>query len=81
MIETRPILNLVTLTPSSTLFQYLLPLLNKGVVLGDPFQRQLVHEVDLVGVLQVFPHERLHGEGESGGVEQDLSAVKEISRS
>ena len=27
--------------------------------------------------LQVFPHESLNGEGESGGVEQDLSAVRE----
>ena len=28
--------------------------------------------------LQVFPHESLNGEGESGGVEQDLPAVKVI---
>ena len=32
-------------------FKYLLPLLNEGVVLGDTFQRQLVHQVDLIGVL------------------------------
>ena len=55
---------------------YLLPLLNEGVVLGDSFQRQLVHEVDLVGVLEVFPHEGLDGEGESSRVEQDLPAVR-----
>ena len=30
---------------------YLLPLLNEGVVLGDSFQRQLVHQVDLIWVL------------------------------
>ena len=57
--------------------KHLLPLLNEGVVLGDSFQRQLVHQVDLVGVLEVLPHEGLNGEGESGGVEQDLSAVRE----
>ena len=55
---------------------HLLPLLNEGVVLGDSFQRQLVHEIDLVGVLEVFPHEGLDGEGEGGGVEQDLPAVR-----
>ena len=41
---------------------YLLPLLNEGVVLGDPFQGQLVHQVDLIRVLWQdfglvsFPH-------------------------
>ena len=42
--------------------------------LGDPLQSELVHQVDLVRVSQVFPHEGLHGEGEGGGVEEDLHA-------
>ena len=53
----------------------LLPLLDKCIVLGDPLQRQLVHQVDLVGLLQVLPHEALHGEGEGGGVEEDLAPL------
>ena len=53
----------------------LLPLLDKGVVLGDALQGQLVHQVDLVGLLEVLPHEALDGEGEGGAVEEDLAAL------
>ena len=55
----------------------LLPLLDKCVVLGDPLQSELVHQVDLVGLLQMLPHERLHSEWKGGAVEEDLSLSRE----
>jgi len=51
----------------------LLSLLDKCVVLSDSLQGQLVHQVDLVGLLEMLPHERLHSEGEGRAVEEDLS--------
>jgi len=58
---------------------HLLSLLHKGIVLGDPFQCQLVHQVYLVWVPQMLPHECLHGEGEGGGVQEDLPAGWQVA--
>ena len=56
-----------------------LALLHECVVLGDPLQRELVHQVNLVRVFQVLPHEGLHCEGEGGGVEEDLPAGGQVA--
>lgn len=52
---------------------YLLLLLDKGVVLGDSAEGELVHEVDFVGVVHVLVHELLDNDGEGGGEEHDLA--------
>ena len=54
----------------------LLPLLHKGVVLGDALQCELVHQVDLVRVTEVLPHEMLHGQWEGCRVQEDLWKTK-----
>ena len=46
----------------------LLPLLHEGIVLCDALEGQLVHQIDLVGVAHVLPHEGLDRQGEGGGV-------------
>lgn len=51
----------------------LLLLLDEGVVLGDTLEREGVHEVDLVGVLEVAVGEGLDGDGEGGREEEDLA--------
>lgn len=51
----------------------LLLLFNKGVVLGDTAEGELVHEVDLVGVVHVLVLEVLDNDGESGREEHDLA--------
>ena len=53
----------------------LLSFLDKCVVLGDALQGELVHQVDLVRLLQVLPHEGLHSQGEGGAVEQNLATL------
>jgi len=53
----------------------LLSLLDKCVVLGDALQGQLVHQVDLVRLLQVLPHEGLDSQGEGSAVEQNLTTL------
>ena len=45
---------------------------------SDPLQSQLVHQVDLVTVSQILPHEGLHGEGEGGGVGENLPAGGQV---
>ena len=57
----------------------LLPLLHEGVVLRDALEGQLVHQIDLVGVAHVLPHEGLDRQGEGGGVQQDLSRLREVA--
>ena len=57
----------------------LLPLLDEGVVLGDALEGELLHQVDLIGVAHVLPHEALHGQGEGGGVEQNLAVGRKVS--
>ena len=57
----------------------LLPLLHEGVVLGDALEGELIHQVDLVGVAHVLPHEGLDGQGEGGGIQQDLSRLREVT--
>jgi hypothetical protein len=56
-----------------------LALLHECVVLGDSLQRQLVHQVDLVRVSQVLPHECLNCEGKGSGVEEDLPAWGQVA--
>ena len=51
----------------------LLFLLHESVVLRHSEQSELVHQVDLVGLLHVLLHERGHRVGERGRVEHDLS--------
>ena len=53
----------------------LLPLLHEGVVLGDSLQGQFVHQVDLVRISHVLPHEGLDREGEGGRIKEDLSGL------
>ena len=53
----------------------LLSFLDKCVVLGDALQGELVHQVDLVRLLQVLPHEGLHSQGEGSAVEQNLATL------
>lgn len=57
----------------------LLPLLHEGVVLRDALEGQLVHQVDLVRVSHVLPHEGLDGQGEGGRIQQDLSRFGEVA--
>lgn len=42
---------------------YLLSLFDEGVVLGDPFQCQLVHQVDLMRIRQKFLLKGYHSSG------------------
>jgi hypothetical protein len=51
----------------------LLSLLDEGVVLGDSSKRELLHEVDLVGLNHVLLLEVLDDDGEGGREEGDLS--------
>lgn len=48
---------------------------DEGVVLGDTPQRQLVHEVDLVGADHVLVGEVLDGQREGGGEQHDLAVL------
>lgn len=57
---------------------HFLSLLDERVILRNPFQRQLLHEVYLVGVAQVLPHELLHCQGERGREQQDLPFLRKI---
>mmetsp|Transcript_2200 Transcript_2200/g.7977 ORF Transcript_2200/g.7977 Transcript_2200/m.7977 type:complete len:876 (+) Transcript_2200:144-2771(+) len=52
---------------------HLLALLDKGVVLRDALQRELVHEVDDVRLAEEAVLEILHRHREGGGVEQNLT--------
>ena len=47
----------------------LLLLFDKGVVLGDTLERELLHEVDDIRFAQVLVLEVLHSDGESGRVQ------------
>ena len=51
----------------------LLALLNKGVVLRDTLESELLHQVDDVGLLQELVLELLDRDGEGGRVEEDLA--------
>eukprot|EP00160_Parvularia_atlantis_P017201 Unigene5819_Nuclearia_a/m.17776 Unigene5819_Nuclearia_a/g.17776 ORF Unigene5819_Nuclearia_a/g.17776 Unigene5819_Nuclearia_a/m.17776 type:complete len:300 (-) Unigene5819_Nuclearia_a:422-1321(-) len=51
---------------------HLLALVDKGVKLGDAAQRELVHQVDAVRLLEPAVRERLDRLGEGRRVEQDL---------
>lgn len=53
----------------------LLFLLDKGIVLRDTLQCQFVHQIDLVGVTHVLPHEGLNGQRECGRIQQNLSIL------
>ena len=50
----------------------LLALLDEGVVLGDALQSELLHQVDLVGLLHELVLEGLDLDGEGRGKEKDL---------
>ena len=50
----------------------LLSLFDVGVELGDSPQRQLVHEVDIVGTFDEFLAETFDGNGEGGTEQADL---------
>lgn len=50
-------------------------LLDKRVVLGDPAQGELVHEIDLIGSLHILVHEGLNDQREGGAEEHDLSVL------
>lgn len=54
----------------------LLAFFDEGVELGDTLEGELVHEVDLVGVLHVLVGEVLDGQGEGGGEEERLAALE-----
>ncbi len=56
---------------------HLLLLGDECVVLRDALERQLVHQVDLVGVAHVLPQEGFHRQREGGGVEQHLSRLRQ----
>lgn len=43
-----------------------LPLLHEGVVLRDPLESELLHQVNLVGFPQMLLHKLLHAERERG---------------
>ena len=58
----------------------LLSLLDKCVVLGDALQSELVHQVDLVRLLQVLPHEGLHSQGEGSAEKGIWMKVMTIQR-
>ena len=51
----------------------LLSLLNKCVVLGDALESELVHQVDLVRLIQVLPHEGLDSQGEGSAEIKEFS--------
>ena len=51
---------------------HLLPLLHECVVLRDTLQGEVVHEVDLVRVVDVLVLEGLDGDGERRGEHEDL---------
>ena len=51
----------------------LLALLDKGVVLRDTLESELLHQVDDVGLLQELVLELLDRDGEGGRVEEDLA--------
>ena len=55
----------------------LLSLLDKCVVLGDALQGELVHQVNLVGLLQMLLHEGLYSEREGSAVEENLATLGE----
>lgn len=48
---------------------------NESVELRDTSQSQLIHQVDLIRLGQVFVHKRLDGIGKSGGEQKGLSAL------
>eukprot|EP00760_Papus_ankaliazontas_P008881 PhM_4_TR13942/c4_g1_i1/m.5384 len=56
----------------------LLALLDVGVELGDTDERELVHEVDLEGVLHVLVAEVLNRHGEGGREEQRLALLANV---
>ena len=59
----------------------LLSLLDKCVVLGDALESELVHQVDLVRLIQVLPHEGLDSQGERCAEKnQDISLVFRMAR-
>ena len=59
----------------------LLSLLDKCVVLGDALEGELVHQVDLVRLIQVLPHEGLDSQGERCTEKnQDISLVFRMAR-
>ncbi len=47
-------------------------LLHVGVILRHAEQRQLLHEIDLVGLAHVLLHEGRDRQGEGRGIEHDL---------
>lgn len=49
--------------------------LHEGIELRDTLERQLVHEVDDVWLLQPAVLELLDGDGERGRVEHDLAIL------
>jgi len=57
----------------------LLTLLHESVVLGDTLQGELVHQINLIWVPKMLPHEGLHGEGKSRGIQQDLPARGKVA--
>ena len=57
---------------------HLLAFLHKGVVLGDALERQLLHQVDDVGLAQELVLEGLDRDGEGGGVQQDLAVRVQV---
>lgn len=57
---------------------HLLPLLHKRVVLRHTFQRQLLHEVDDVGLAQELVLEGFDSDGEGRGIQQDLAVRVQV---
>ena len=53
----------------------LLSFLNEGVVLGDAFQGQFVHQIDFVGLFHVFTNEIIDRQWKGGRKQHHLTII------
>lgn len=56
---------------------HFLSLLDKRIELRDSAQRQLVHQIDLIWIVEILVLEGLHGHREGRRVEQNLALVRQ----